>query len=81
MVAVMMVGTVVSRWVCLRPRGSVQSGPFLSGLEQFVAYTVVVAVALLAAVGAPCGWSKVLFWDESSRPVTGDAEWKGLSSS
>ena len=40
---------------------------------------MVVAVALLAAVGNPCGQSIVLFWEESGLPVTGDEGLKVLS--
>ena len=54
MVAVTIV-TVVLQWVCLRPPGLVQSGPIRSGPVQSVADAGVVAVAWLAAVGAPLG--------------------------
>jgi hypothetical protein len=38
-----------------------------------------VTVALSAAVGAPCGRSIVLFWEESSQTVTGEGELECLS--
>ena len=57
----------VSRWVRFELSGSANFGPICSKLERSVATVVVVAVALSAAVGAPCGRSIVLFRDESGR--------------
>ena len=52
----------LSRWAGFELSGSANFGPIWSKLGRSVANVVVVVVAWLAAVGAPCERSIVPFW-------------------